>query len=92
MPCKSGTDYKNVGYNQHFSNKNVAFGQHFFVKTVGYRQHFFQKSISLASNIDANSKQMVNIFQKSGIFAAFLEYNKNDVSAISGAMAQGGWL
>jgi len=53
---------------------------------------FFKRNDSLASKIDANSKQMVNIFKKSGIFAAFLEYNKNDVSAISGAMAQGGLL
>ena len=62
-----------VGCNQHFSNKNVAFGQHFFVKTVGYGQHYFQKSISLASKIDANSKQVVDMFKKSGIFDAFLE-------------------
>jgi len=57
-----------AGCDQHFSNKNVAFGQHFFVKTVGYRHHVFQKSISLASKIDANSKQMVKYIQEKWYF------------------------
>lgn len=53
----------------------------------------FSKKASVRPQIFVDdSRLLIDIFKKSSIFAAFLEYNKNDVSAISGAMAQGGLL